>query len=274
MVQTPERLFSSVSNPIVGLFIGVVGTVLFSHLRRVLPHRRTCCVGSARPRPSGPMIMGANIGTTVTNTLVSLGHVRQSQGSGELFCNHRPRLLQLDGRHHFTSLRTSHRRISWLASRTAEILTGSAVQWKSPIKAWVKHPVSWLKIKSTGSLEETSLGVSMVVIGIIVVVVSLIAVTKNMKALIAERLEASMNRVLRRWRSCRNGDWHARHHFGAVIEHHDIDPHPDGGRWRDLASQYLPGHARSKRWYNDHCLIAALAASGSDALTIALVHTV
>ncbi|MBL6635406.1 MAG: Na/Pi symporter [Ilumatobacteraceae bacterium] len=26
-----------------------------------------------------PMIMGANNGTTVTNTLVSLGHVRQSQ---------------------------------------------------------------------------------------------------------------------------------------------------------------------------------------------------
>ncbi|MBL6635407.1 MAG: hypothetical protein ISP35_04365 [Ilumatobacteraceae bacterium] len=87
-------------------------------------------------------------------------------------------------------------RISWLATRTADLLTGSGgSEWKSPIKEWVKYPVNWLKdgLKQF-SLDGTPLGIAMVTIGIGVVVVSLIAITKNMKALIAERLEASMNR--------------------------------------------------------------------------------
>ena len=78
--DTQERLFSSVSNPIVGLFIGVVGTVLVQSSSA----STSLIVGLVASGALGldqavPMIMGANIGTTVTNTLVSLGHVRQSQ---------------------------------------------------------------------------------------------------------------------------------------------------------------------------------------------------
>ena len=70
--DTQERLFSSVSNPIVGLFIGVVGTVLVQSSSA----STSLIVGLVASGALGldqavPMIMGANIGTTVTNTLVS-----------------------------------------------------------------------------------------------------------------------------------------------------------------------------------------------------------
>ena len=138
--DTQERLFSSVSNPIVGLFIGVVGTVLVQSSSA----STSLIVGLVASGALGldqavPMIMGANIGTTVTNTLVSLGHVRQSQEFR--------RALSAATVHDFFNLMAVTillpfelltGRISWLASRTAEILTGSGgSEWKSPIKAWV-----------------------------------------------------------------------------------------------------------------------------------------
>ena len=125
--DTQERLFSSVSNPIVGLFIGVVGTVLVQSSSA----STSLIVGLVASGALGldqavPMIMGANIGTTVTNTLVSLGHVRQSQEFR--------RALSAATVHDFFNLMAVTillpfelltGRISWLASRTAEILTGS-----------------------------------------------------------------------------------------------------------------------------------------------------
>jgi sodium-dependent phosphate cotransporter len=77
--DTQERLFSSVSNPIVGLFIGLLGTALVQSSSA----STSLIVGLVASGALGfdqavPMIMGANIGTTVTNTLVSMGHVRQS----------------------------------------------------------------------------------------------------------------------------------------------------------------------------------------------------
>ncbi|MDG2112784.1 MAG: Na/Pi symporter, partial [Actinomycetota bacterium] len=77
--DTQEKLFSAVSNPIAGLSIGVLGTVLVQSSSA----STSVIVGLVATQALGveqavPMVMGANIGTTVTNTLVSLGHVRQS----------------------------------------------------------------------------------------------------------------------------------------------------------------------------------------------------
>ena len=121
------------------------------------------------------------------------------------------------------------------------------------------------------SLEETSLGVSMVVIGIIVVVVSLIAVTKNMKALIAERLEASMNRVLGR------GGGLVAMVIGMLVT---ISVQSSSITTSILIPMAAAGVISLRNIYpvtlganvgtTITALLAALAASGSDALTIAL----
>ncbi|MGZ0229926.1 MAG: Na/Pi symporter, partial [Acidimicrobiales bacterium] len=77
--DTQERLFSAVTNPIAGLCVGILGTVLVQSSSA----STAVIVGMVGSGVLGvdaavPMVMGANIGTTVTNTLVSLGHMRQS----------------------------------------------------------------------------------------------------------------------------------------------------------------------------------------------------
>ncbi|MEJ2701168.1 MAG: Na/Pi symporter [Sedimentisphaerales bacterium] len=61
-----ESLIQTTSNPFIGLFIGILATSI------VQSSSTTTSIVVAN---AIPIVMGANIGTTVTNTLVSLGHV-------------------------------------------------------------------------------------------------------------------------------------------------------------------------------------------------------
>ena len=74
-----ESIFTATSNPFVALFIGVFATVLFQSSSTTT----SLIVGMVSSGALGisgaiPMIMGANIGTTVTNTIVlSLIHISE-----------------------------------------------------------------------------------------------------------------------------------------------------------------------------------------------------
>ena len=72
-----ETIFTTTSDPIIALFIGVFATVLFQSSSTTT----SLIVGMVSSGALGlagavPMVMGANIGTTVTNTIVSIGHIR------------------------------------------------------------------------------------------------------------------------------------------------------------------------------------------------------
>jgi len=276
--DTQERLFSSVSNPIAGLFVGLLGTVLVQSSSA----STSVIVGLVASGALGfdqavPMIMGANLGTTVTNTLVSLGHVRQS--------NEFRRALAAATVHDFFNLMAVAvllpvelitGRLSWLASQTADLLVGSGgSEWKSPVKAWVKHPVGWLKDGLGGlGLADNGLGVAMVAVGLCVVIAALIAITKNMKTLIAARLERSMNRVLAR------GGGVVAILVGVMVT---IAVQSSSITTSILIPMSAAGVISLRNAYpvtlganvgtTITALLAALASSGSDALTIALVHT-
>jgi len=76
-----SSLFAGVSNPFAGLSVGVLATVLVQS-SSTTTSTIVGLVGAAKavalPLTSAvPMIMGANIGTTITNTIVSVGHIRQ-----------------------------------------------------------------------------------------------------------------------------------------------------------------------------------------------------
>jgi sodium-dependent phosphate cotransporter len=71
-----EQLIKTTSNPFIGLFIGILATSIVQS-SSTTTSIVVGMVGSGVLDVSCavPIIMGANIGTTVTNTLVSLGHV-------------------------------------------------------------------------------------------------------------------------------------------------------------------------------------------------------
>lgn len=200
--ETQERLFSNVDHPLAGLFIGLLGTVLVQSSSA----STSVIVGLVASGALGvddavPMVMGANIGTTVTNTLVSLGHVRQSTEFR--------RALAAATVHDFFNvmaviillpLELATGVISSLAEWISGALVGSSgSDWESPIKAWVKGPVGWIE-DGLGTVFDSDnvLGTSLVLVGLVIVLASLIFITRNMKTLVAERVERSMNAILGR----------------------------------------------------------------------------
>ncbi len=198
--DTQENLFQGVDNPLAGLFVGILGTVLVQSSSA----STSVIVGLVASGALGvdaavPMIMGANIGTTVTNTLVSLGSIRQSEEFRRAFAAATV--------HDFFNvlavaiLLPVELATGWLSGAAewiSEQLVGSAgVEYNSPIKAWVKEPVGWLKdLYSELGAKENLLGTIMVATGLVIVLLALTFITKNMRRLVADRIERSLNAVL------------------------------------------------------------------------------
>ena len=74
-----RELFEYASNPIMGLIIGMVCTALIQSSSTVSSIIVAMVAGGLPITIAVPMMMGANIGTSITNTIVSLGHVADKQ---------------------------------------------------------------------------------------------------------------------------------------------------------------------------------------------------
>lgn len=277
--ETQERLFSNVDNPLAGLFIGVLGTVLVQSSSA----STSVIVGLVASGALGvdqavPMVMGANIGTTVTNTLVSLGHVRQS--------NEFRRALAAATVHDFFNvmavaillpLELATGVISHLAEWISDALVGSAgTTWESPVKRWVKEPVAWIEDAArTVTDNDKAVGVVMVLGGLALILSSLVFITRNMKTLIAARVERSMNAILGR------GGGIMAIMVGVVIT---VAVQSSSITTSILIPMSAAGVISLRNAYpvtlganvgtTITALLAALAASTPEALTIGFVHTI
>jgi sodium-dependent phosphate cotransporter len=277
--DTQERLFSNVSHPLAGLFIGILGTVLVqSSSASTSVIVGLVASGALSVDDAVPMIMGANIGTTVTNTLVSLGHVRHSTEFR--------RALSAATVHDFFNLMAvlvllpielTTGAISSLADRISGALVGSAgADWESPVKTWVKGPVGLVE-DGLGSVFESVnvLGTMMVLVGLVIVLSSLVFITKNMKTLVAERVERSMNAILGR------GGGLIGMFVGILIT---VAVQSSSITTSILIPMSAAGVISLRNAYpvtlganvgtTITALLAAMAASRPEALTIALVHTI
>lgn len=72
--DTAEQIFDFATNPFIGLFVGILATVLVQSSSTTTAITVAAVGAGALPLETAvPIVMGANIGTTVTNTLASLG---------------------------------------------------------------------------------------------------------------------------------------------------------------------------------------------------------
>ncbi|XOV85163.1 MAG: Na/Pi symporter [bacterium] len=71
-------IFAFASNPIVGVILGTLATALVQSSSTVTSVIVGLVAGGVPVSLAVPMIMGANMGTTITNTIVSLGNLRDS----------------------------------------------------------------------------------------------------------------------------------------------------------------------------------------------------
>lgn len=70
-----QSLFAFASNPFAGLVVGILATALIQSSSTTTSIIVGLCAAGLPVASAIPMVLGANVGTSVTNTLVSMGHI-------------------------------------------------------------------------------------------------------------------------------------------------------------------------------------------------------
>ena len=80
-----KELFEFATNPFAALIVGTLATALIQSSSTVTSIIVGLVAGGLPVATAVPMVMGANIGTTITNTLVSLGHIQNKDEFKQAF---------------------------------------------------------------------------------------------------------------------------------------------------------------------------------------------
>jgi len=195
-----DGLFEGVSNPLGGLFVGLLATVLVQSSSV----STSVIVGLVASGVVGadeavPMIMGANLGTTVTNTLASLGHMRRDTEFRRAFAAATVHdFFNILAVIVFLPLELATGYLSSTAGWiTEQVIGSSGAEFNSPLKAAVKMPAGWVKDLLSGvGAGGNWMGGLMILIGLVFIFLALAYITRNMRLLVADRVEAAINRTL------------------------------------------------------------------------------
>ncbi len=79
------QLFEFATNPFMGLVVGILATSLIQSSSTVTSIIVGLVAGGLPVEMAIPMVMGANIGTTITNTIVALGHIGRKKAFRRAF---------------------------------------------------------------------------------------------------------------------------------------------------------------------------------------------
>ena len=195
-----DGLFEGVSNPLGGFFVGLLATILVQSSSV----STSVIVGLVASGVVGvdeavPMVMGANVGTTVTNGLVSLAHMRRVQEFRRAFAAATVHdffnilavavFLPFEIATGFLS-----RTATWI---TDQVIGSSGASFKSPLKEAVKMPAGWVRdlLEKLGAHGDV-MGGLLIGIGVAFIFVALAFITRNMRLLVADRVEVAINRAL------------------------------------------------------------------------------
>lgn len=195
-----DGLLASVANPVSGLFAGLLFTVLVQS-SSVSTSAIVGLVGAGTLTVplAVPMIMGANIGTTVTNTFAALGNIRRpdefqrgfAAATMHDFFNLLAVLVLLP-----IELATGV--LASSADALTDVLRGRQVSevGASPIKRVVSRPVELIDslVPDSGQLAA----VLFLGCGLALIFLALGAITSTMRQLVAGSIEQAFNRVVSR----------------------------------------------------------------------------
>jgi len=188
-----EALVERTANPFVGLFIGILATTLVqSSSTTTSMVVGLVAAGALTIDGAIPIVMGANIGTSVTNTLVSLAHVTRREEFQRAFAG-----------------ATVHDFFNWMAvlvlfplematgylARTATVLESllegaGGIRMFDPLKAVVR-PVAELISSATGDSGALTL-----IAGGVLLMGSLKLLVDLLKVVMSERAEQVLHKTL------------------------------------------------------------------------------
>ena len=200
--DTAQSLVASVNNPFAGLSVGILATVLVQS-SSVTTATIVGLVGSGQIplEIAVPMIMGANIGTTITNTLVSLGHITRVDEFRRAFAGATVHdFFNLIAVTVLFPLELATGFLQRAATWTAGWLTpGMGGKLPNPLKDSVKAVSKQVTAMLEGvGFQGGWLAIALFVVALVLIVVALMFITKNMRVLMADRIEKMLNDVLGR----------------------------------------------------------------------------
>lgn len=196
-----EGLFEFASHPVTGLIIGILATALIQSSSTVTSIIVAMVAGGLPITLAVPMMMGANVGTSITNTIVSMGHIHDKREYEKAFqaatihdvFNVMAVIIFLPLEILFGLLeRISGWLVRWMHSDTAMAVGGF-----NPIKAVTKpvnEQLQWL----LGDLSNGYAGAIMIVLGIGLIVASITFLGRIMKALMVGRAKSLLYKSIGR----------------------------------------------------------------------------
>ena len=188
-----ETLIETTTNPLVGLFIGVLATSLIQSSSTTTSIVVGLVAGGALNVTNAiPIIMGANIGTSVTNTLVSMTQIRReaefkralSAATVHDFFNVLA-VLVIFPLQYFTNF-LGHS-ATFLGEKFQNI---GGLKFLSPVKALTKPPVEVLK-ELIGRYPWILL-----VLSLVLLILALTRMVKALRILVVKKAEAWFDRYL------------------------------------------------------------------------------
>jgi len=197
-----DSFFAATSNPFIALMVGILATTLVQSSSVTTAMIVGLVAAPDNPLPIAnavPMIMGANIGTTVTNTIVSMAHMGRPEEFRRAF-----------------SVATCHDFFNYMIVVTLlplELMTGflrrsatgladllgdiSGVKYESPLKSLLKKLVAPIKDGAAAlSDAEQIQGIIIILVSAVLIFVSLWLLVRTLRAVLQTRVEVSLNRVL------------------------------------------------------------------------------
>ena len=199
-----ESVFAAVASPMTALAAGVLATVMVQS-SSVSTAVIVGLVGAGvmSVEAAVPMVMGANIGTTVTSTLVALGHIRQLAYFERAFAaatlHDGFNLLSVAL---FLPLEMAFGVVTWCARTLEGLIDGffpsSGSAGSSLVRDIVAAPVKWIQGVADGFGWSGGLGPILLVTGLGLIFLGLAMITWGMKLLISRRLEGAVNSLLGR----------------------------------------------------------------------------
>ncbi len=191
-----EALITGTSNPVVGLMIGLLATSLIqSSSSTTSIVVGLVAAGALTVRGAVPIIMGANMGTTVTNTLVAMTSMGRRGEFTRAFAGATMHdmfnlmailiLFPLEQATHFLE-----RSATWLSTH---LIGAEGLEFHSPVKAITKPVVNLVKhwLSDGLALPNWAAGAIMAVLALALIFFALTGLTRTLKAVVLSRAEGS-----------------------------------------------------------------------------------
>lgn len=196
-----KELFAFASNPFAGLVVGIVATALIQSSSTVTSIIVGLVAGGLPVELAVPMVMGANVGTSITNTIVSLGHVRAkeefkrafSAATVHDFFNLLSVLIFLPLEMAFGLLEKMGGWLSGLFYGSGD----SSIKSFNVVKAATAPVVNTFK-DATHTLGDQTGGITLIILGIILIFVAITMVGKLLKKLMVGKAKDIMHTAIGR----------------------------------------------------------------------------